>query len=102
MGKADLRNMAVKYAAGSFTVGYQTNEVDSDVANKDRDFEAVGLSYAVSDDVSVSVNSSTVDYEQATLDDQEATGVSASYTQGGLTVSASMSDIDNVAGSGTS
>ena len=99
LGSADLRNAAVKYAAGSFTVGYQTNEVDSNVADKDRDFEAVGLSYAVSDDLSVSINSSTVDYEQATLDDQEATGVSASYTQGGLTVSASMSDIDNVAGS---
>ena len=102
MGKAELMNMAVVYAAGSFTVGYQTNEVDSDVANKDRDFEAVGLSYAVSDDVSISLNSSTVDYEQATLDDQESTGVSASYTSGGMTVSAAMSDIDNVAGTGTS
>ena len=101
-GNADLTNMAVKYAAGSFTVGYQQNEVDSSVANKDRDFTAIGLSYAVNDDVSVSLNTSTVDYEQATLDDQDAVGVSISYTQGGITVSATHSKIDNVAGAATS
>ena len=101
-GNADLTNMAVKYAAGSFTVGYQQNEVDSSVANKDRDFSAIGISYAVNDDVSVSLNTSTVDYEQATLDDQDAVGVSVSYTQGGITVSASHSNIDNVAGAPTS
>jgi len=101
-GRKELRNAAVTYAAGSFTVGYQVNEVDSDVANKDQDFTAVGISYAVNDDVSISLNQSTVDYEQATLDDQESTGVSASYTQGGITVSASHSNIDNVAGAPTS
>ena len=102
LGQVETMNMAVKYAAGSFTVGYQANEVDSTVANKDRDFTAVGLSYAVSDDLSISINQSNVDYENATLDDQEAQGVSASYTSGGLTVSASHSSIDNVAGTTTS
>ena len=102
LGNADLTNMAVTYAAGSFTVGYQANEVDSSVADKDRDFTALGVSYAVSDDVSVSLNTSTVDYEQATLDDQDATGLSVSYTSGGMTVSASHSKIDNVAGAAAS
>tara|TARA_B100001123_G_scaffold427564_1_gene543302 strand:+ start:330 stop:1271 length:942 start_codon:yes stop_codon:yes gene_type:complete len=101
-GRKELTNAAIKYAAGSFTVGYQANEVDSDKVNKDTDFSAYGVSYAVSDDLSVSLNASVVEYEQATLDDQEATGVSVSYTQGGLTVSASHSNIDNVAGTGTS
>ena len=102
LGNADLTNMAVTYAAGAFTVGYQANEVDSSVADKDRDFTALGISYAVNDDVSVSLNTSTVDYEQATLDDQDSTGVSASYTTGGITVSASHSKIDNVAGAAAS
>ena len=100
-GNADLTNMAVTYAAGAFTVGYQANEVDSSVANKDRDFTAVGVSYAVNDDMSVSINTSSVEYEDASLEDQDATGVSISYTSGGMTVSASHSTIDNVAGSGT-
>ena len=97
-GRKELRNAAVTYAAGSFTVGYQVNETDSDVANKDQDFSAVGVSYAVSDDMSVSLNTSTVEYEQSTLDDQDATGISVSYTQGGITVSATHSNVDNVAG----
>ena len=101
-GRKELRNAAIKYAAGSFTVGYQVNEVDSDKANKDTDFSAMGISYAVNDDVSISLNTSTVDYEQATLDDQDAVGLSVSYTQGGITVSATHSKIDNVAGLGTS
>ena len=97
-GRKELRVAAAKYAAGSFTVGYQANEVDSDVANKDQDFTAMGVSYAVSDDMSVSLNSSKVEFEQTTLYDQDATGISISYTQGGMTVSASHSKIDNVAG----
>ena len=97
-GRKELRNAAVTYAAGSFTVGYQVNEVDSDKADKDQDFSAIGISYQVNDDVSVSLNQSSVDYEQSGLDDQDATGVSISYTQGGMTVSASHSTIDNVAG----
>jgi len=101
-GRKELRNAAVTYAAGSFTVGYQVNETDSDVVNKDQDFSAMGVSYAVSDDMSLSLNTSTVDYEQATLDDQDAMGVSVSYTQGGITVSATHSRIDNVAGTSTS
>jgi len=98
LGNADLTNMAVKYAAGAFTIGFQSNELDSSVADKDRDFSAVGLSYAVNDDMSVSLNSSSVEYEQSGLADQDSAGVSISYTQGGMTVSASHSTIDNVAG----
>ena len=64
-GRKELRNAAVTYAAGSFTVGYQVNEVDSDKADKDQDFSAIGISYQVNDDVSVSLNQSSVDYEQS-------------------------------------
>ena len=102
LGNADLTNMAVKYAAGAFTVGYQANEGDSRVANKDRDFTAVGVSYAVNDDMSVSINTSSVEYEDTSLEDQDATGVSISYTSGGMTISASHSTVDNVAGAGAS
>jgi len=98
---ADLSNFAVKYAMGAITVGYQNNEVDYGTGTSDRDFTALGVSYAVSDDLSVSFNQSTVDYEASTSDDQEATGVSFSYTSGGLTVSATHSTIDNVAGTST-
>ena len=96
---ADLSNFAIKYAMGAITVGYQNNEVDYGTGTSDRDFTATGISYAVSDDLSVSYNMSEVDYEASGSENQEATGVSFSYTSGGLTVSATHSQVDNVAGS---
>jgi outer membrane protein OmpU len=88
------------YAAGAFTIGYQVNDTDSSAANGDEEFTAMGISYAVSDDLSVSLNSSTIDFESGT-NDQEATGISFSYTSGGMTISATHSTVDNVGGTGT-
>ena len=93
---ADLSNFAVKYAMGSITVGYQNNEVDYGTGTSDRDFTALGVSYAVSDDLSVSYNTSEVDYEASGSENQEATGVSFSYTSGGMTISGTHSQVDNV------
>ena len=97
----DNTNFAAIYAAGAMTVGFQTNDVDHATANSDRDSTMIGISYAVSDDLSVSLNTSTVEHESSTLDDQEATGVSFSYTSGGMTVSGSYGSMDNVGGTGT-
>jgi hypothetical protein len=55
----------------------------------------------VSEDMSVSINSSTIEYERATLSDQEAMGISVSYTMGSMSVSANHNTIDNVAGAAT-
>ena len=97
----DNSALAVTYAMGGLTVGYQVNESDYSTGTKDEDFTAIGVSYAVSDDLSVSLNSSTIDFESSTLDDQEATGVSFSYTSGGMTISGTHSNVDNVGGTST-
>jgi outer membrane protein OmpU len=99
-GKSDLSAFAVKYAMGAITVGYQMNETDSGTASQDEDFSAMGVSYAVSDDLSVSINQSTIDFE-AYAEDQDASGVSFSYTSGGMTISGSHHQIDNVGGTAT-
>jgi outer membrane protein OmpU len=98
--KIDNSIFGVKYAMGAMTVGYQTNEVDSTGSNGDRDFTAAGISYAVSDDLSVSFNVSEVDFEGGT-NNQEATGISFSYTSGGMTLSGSHHSVDNVGGTAT-
>ena len=95
----DNSALAVIYAMGGLTVGYQVNESDYSTGTSDEDFTAIGVSYAVSDDLSVSLNSSTIDFESSTLDDQEATGVSFSYTSGGMTISGTHSQVDNVGNS---
>ena len=90
-----------KYTAGPVSIGYQTNEVDSNAADGDRDFTAAGISYLFpGDDLSVSFNVSEVDFEGGT-NNQEATGVSFSYTSGGMTLSGSHHQVDNVGGTAT-
>jgi len=97
----DITNLYATYTMDSISVGYQTSESDSEATNADKDFTAIGVSYAVSEEMSVSLNSSTIDYENATLSDQEAMGVSVSYTMGSMTVSANHNTVDNVAGIAT-
>tara|TARA_B100000674_G_scaffold366270_1_gene308907 strand:- start:64 stop:1011 length:948 start_codon:yes stop_codon:yes gene_type:complete len=94
----ETETMYVTYAMDAFTVGVQTSKDDSETANSDIDFQAIGVSYAVSEDVSVSLNSSTHEYESASLTDQEATGISVSYTMGSMTLKANHNSIDNLAG----
>ena len=82
---------------GKATFGIQSNTADSEAANGDEDFLAWGISYMVDEDgnMSVSYNSSTMDYETASTDDQEATGISASYTMGSMTLAGVLNRIDN-------
>ena len=89
--------MYVKYTYGSVTVGYQENEADGPATSDDIDFEAFGISYAVSDNLTIAYNQS----ESKNGDDadvQEATGISASFTSGGMTIAGVMNDVDNVSG----
>jgi outer membrane protein OmpU len=93
---------SITYAIDAFTVGVQANESDSATAGEDEDFTAWGISYAISDDLSVSYGIAEVDYETSTQENQEATGISFSYTAGSLTFSGAYSEIDNVSGSAAS
>jgi outer membrane protein OmpU len=94
----DTTNMYVTYTMDAFSVGYQASEADSETASSDKDFTAMGISYAVSEDMSVSYNMSTIEYEDSTKSDQEATGVSVSYTMGSMTLSANANSVDNIGG----
>ena len=85
----------------SFTIGAQRNETDKEAANGDSDFTGVGVSYAVSDELSISYGNSTVEHENTSLVDQEANAISFSYVSGGMTISGSMADVDNVGGTAT-
>jgi len=91
----------IKYAMDAFTVGFQANETDSQTASADTEFEAWGVSYAVSEDISISYGSSTVEFENTSLSDQEADAIGVSWTNGSMSVTASRHDIANVAGTST-
>ena len=98
--ESDEHTMYAKYAMGSITVGVQTSEKDvSGGATSDTESQGFGLSYVVSDDLSVGVSSHEIEYNSG--DDQEAFGVSASYTMGSLTIGAAMNSVDNIANTAT-
>ena len=91
----DKQALYAKYTYGSVTVGYQMNEADGPASSDDVEFTAAGISYAITDDISIAYNQSTSDLASAS-NDQEATGISASWTSGGITVAGMMNDVDNV------
>jgi outer membrane protein OmpU len=97
--KIDLSVFSVNYAMGPITVGFQSNESDAGTGT-DEDFSAYGISYAVSDDLSVSYGVSSLDYSSS-LEDQDSSAVSVSFTAGGVGISASHQTTDNVAGAAT-
>ena len=99
--QADLSVFSAVYTTGPISVGYQSNETDYGSGTADEDFTAMGISYAVSDDVSVSYGMSTLDYEASTKEDQDSSAVSVSFTAGGVAISASHQSTDNVAGTST-
>ena len=87
-------------ALDAFTVGLTISEADSETANADVDFQAFGVSFAATEELSLSINSSSHDFENTTLQDQDAIGVSISYVMGSMTLTANHNSVDNIAGTG--
>ena len=99
---ADKSTVYAKYAAGGFTFGYQVSENDHDTKTSSADVVAYGITYAVNDDFSIGYHSHTYEPDSAAAssasEDQESTGVSASYTMGGMTIGGAMNETDNSRG----
>ena len=83
------------YTTGGLTVGATRSEEDGPTSATQLDFQAVGVTYAITDDFSIGYNVSTSDLGSATVD-QEATGISASYTSGGISIGGMINQVDNV------
>ena len=98
----DMNTVYAKYTSGAVTVGVQLSEIDKTAVNGDIDREAAALSFAVNENLSVSWGISTVEYEDSSKVDAESTGISASYTMGGMTFGAVSNKTDSFGGtSGT-
>jgi len=91
----DDSTMYAKYTYGSMTIGYQIGESDGPTSATDIDSEALGITYAVTDDFTIGYSTSEID-KASDSDVQEATAIGASYTSGGITVGGSMNSVDNV------
>ena len=95
----------VKYVTGGLTVAYQEHEADGSTAAESDESESFGVSYAVSDNMTIAYGKR--DYNDNTGSDaagslvQEDSGFSASYTSGGMTIAGHMNQNENVGGVAT-
>jgi outer membrane protein OmpU len=97
--KLEVDTMYAKYAIGSFTFGVQQSEQEqSSSSDGDDEFSAIGVTYQVSEDLTIGYNESERQFGDKT-EDQEAKNFSVSYTTGGVTIGAAMVSMDNVGGS---
>ena len=97
--KLETEVMHAKYAFGSFTIGFTESEQDqSEATAGDDEFSAHGITYQVSDDLTIGYNASERQFGDKTAD-QESKAISVSYTSGGMTISAAHVSMDNVGGS---
>ena len=96
IGDQDVSTVWIKYAYGPVTVSYQESEEDASTAANSNDSEEWGISYAVSDDLSISYGEHTHnDGLDSSANNQESTGMSISYTMSGVTIAASFNETAN-------
>ena len=93
-GGTEVTTMKASFAFGPVTAAMSINDYDNTSKNN-QEQTSYKVSYSVSDELSVSYGSETVD-QTSEATDAEFDKVAVSYTTGGLTLSASKSTADNV------
>ena len=86
------------YAYGPVTVAYSDYEYDAQTDTADDEMTSYKLSYTISDELSISYGSEEITTNSLTA---EYEMISASYTAGGMTISASMADATDIDGTTT-
>jgi outer membrane protein OmpU len=98
--EADVSTYYLSYAFGPLTVAYANTEYDSEATTStaDVDFTGYSVAYTVTDEISVAYKVADQSTPNDSTDsDQEVSGVTASYTAGGMTISGKMINGDNMA-----
>ena len=93
--KGDIETLKASFAFGPITAAMSINDYKNDsTANEEQ--TSYMVTYAVTDELSASFGSETVETVSGT--DEEFDRIKVAYTTGGLTLSASKSNADNVDG----
>tara|TARA_B100001287_G_scaffold147827_1_gene124508 strand:- start:203 stop:1189 length:987 start_codon:yes stop_codon:yes gene_type:complete len=98
----EATTVKLSYAYGSFTGTYSNTDYDHATATEDQDITSYAISYTVNDELSITYGTETIeDSAAAAVEDVDAERLSASYTSGGMTITATMDQIDNIDGTTT-
>ena len=90
----EIDTMYAKYAYGPVTVGYQKSTQEATSTTNDDEFTAMGVTYAVSDSLSIGYGVSEYDDDNNTTD-EESTSINFSYTMGSMTLAGAHVTVDN-------
>jgi len=87
----------IKYAVGSFTLGYQYSEEDNGRATTTTGYDntGYGIVFAINDDLSISYNNYESDQLGTTVTTAEASSVQLAYSSGGLSIRIAEQTVDN-------
>jgi outer membrane protein OmpU len=87
----------VSYAYGPVTATMTQSEFDVVTTTADQDVSSVAVSYTISDEMSVTYGTETIESTNSGHVDAEYTVLKGSYTAGGMTIAAQMKEAENVA-----
>ena len=85
----------LSYVYGPVTATATNSEYDVGLASSDQELSSFAISYTISDELSVTYGEDTIE-KGGDPTDAEYSVISASYTAGGMTLSASMKEAENV------
>ena len=93
--------LSASYAVSGLTIGFTDTAIDQSASSSsDIDATHIGASFAINDDMSVSVDRSTADNAKQSVD-EETTSYQISYSMGSMSVKAHLTKTDNVGYSST-
>jgi outer membrane protein OmpU len=92
----DQTTYKLAYAFGPITASMSNNDYDVGTSTSDQETSSYAVSYTVSDELSITYGVEEIE-KGGSNTDAEYSAISASYTAGGMTISASMKDAENVA-----
>ena len=87
----------IKYAVGSFTLGYQVSEEENGRATTTTGYDntGYGIVFAINDDLSVSYNNYESEIKTTTNVTAEASSIQLAYSAGGLSIRIAEQSVDN-------
>ena len=87
----------IKYAVGSFTLGYQFSEEDNGRATSKTGYDntGYGIVFAVNDDLSISYNNFESEQTSTTDITTEASSFQVAYSMGGMSIRLAEQTVDN-------
>ena len=85
------------YVLGSVTLTATNNDYDMGTATNDKETSSYNVSYSLTDELSIQYGTEEIDVGSSATD-AEYSAIVASYTAGGMTITAKMEEAENVAG----